>query len=1272
MKKTVLIIFSLFFLQTFAQQKQFSIKWENKKFSETEKQISPYKVALFQAKNYSYTDGKLSFISTWKDIGFVSSKSVKLSNLKTEVVSKHLIDFLHLKNIPTSFNAKLVSSKARQDIYTTLIINPIIKKGNQYFKLKFFEVSFSYDNRYQRRSIQNIYNSKLASGDWYKFEIDKTGVYKLDKAFLKSLGISVDNLNPKKIKIFGNGGAMLPLPNNIAYPEDITELAIEVVGESDGSFDDGDYVLFYGIGAEQWRPEYDSNLNIYSGKTYYFVQIDSNDGKRIVPYSAPTQPSTHTFDDYRVHKFYEKDEINVGQMGRKWVEKPFDLSTNTKAFQFKFDHINTNKQVNIRVRVVGDAYTSSSVSVKLNGQQIGNMIIPGVPPSGSSHVAMESGFVKNVNVNSGSLQFELKYSNNNNLEARDYLNYLNADAYCHLRGIDKQFIFYNPEEAAMTGVGTYHITGATGITRVWEITDPYNPTAIVNSNSTLDVKFEMGMRKKFIAIDKKDIFSPAKIDSPKVSNQNLHHDVFYHSGQFSDVDYLIITPEFLRAKADELADFHRNRGLKVYVANLDKIYNEFGNAVQDVAAIRNFVKYVYRNASEDNTRLKYLLLFGDASYDYRNLTDEVVLSNGKNTNIVPSYESLSSYSLVSSHVTDDYFGMMDDNEGNMGAPEKLDIAVGRLILRDETDAANMINKIKHYAAPESFKNWRTNMTFLTDDIDKTSDNFVVPSERIAQKIKQYHPEINLKKIYLDAYRQIQTPGGARYPAVERDLFSTLEKGTLILSYLGHGNESTLTHERVLKLEDVLRLKNFDRLPLITTLTCEFGRFDNPTRETVAENLLWNSQGGSLSLLTTVREITISYANIIDSVFYDTVFGMGNGMSGEIVKHPAEAIRLSKVSSSNAENNKISYLGDPALPLGFSDPKIVLTKINGKPADTLRSLQHIKMEGEVQDAGGNIINSFNGMLYPKIFDKFKQAMTLDNDGTMGHGYPFEKLGNLIFQGKAKVSNGKFSFEFIVPKDISLAYGTGHISFYGADMQKEYVGYNNDVIVGGVDINAEEDHTPPKIKAYMNDTNFVSGGITNDSPFLLLHLEDEHGINTSGGIGHDITAYLDDDQTNVFVLNDFYEADENTYKKGKLRYRLYDLEPGWHTLTIKAWDVYNNAAETKLDFQVVSSQEIKIDHVLNYPNPFVNYTEFWFNHNRPYENLDVMIQVYSVSGKLVWQHRQNVLTDSFLSREISWDGTDSFGNKLAKGVYIYKLSVRDLTGKTTHKIEKLVIL
>jgi len=1268
--KRYLVFFLLLSLSMQGQLKHFELKW--KEFSpKNDVRLQPDEIILFQSENYYYQPDNAYFSAVWIENQMIDSQSVKLVNLQYEPVPSSLISRMNFKRLPSDFQPELTSSFARDDIFATLEINALIQKQNRYYRLKSFDIEYTYVSKARRLSTQNIYDSKWASGSWYRFKINQTGVYKLDKNFLKSLGIDVNSLDPRKLKIMGNGGKVMPLRNNIPYPEDIAEVAIEVVGEQDGSFDDDDYVLFYGVSDKEWSDDYDSNLNFYTDKTYYFVQIDDNDGKRIQTYQPPTGTPVEVFNSYLSRKFYEKDEIIFTYFGRKAFENPMSATDTHKSVEIHFNNIITSKPLQFSIKAATDR-SNTSLNIQLNNQSLGSIHFATIS---AYSLATESELNGNTQVNTGNLRFDLNFNTNNFYDAHLYLEYVNVSAYCMLRGFDKQFSFYHPDADIGTGLVAYHFTQADNISSVWDITDVYNPSVYNNTQNSFYLNFLKEEKKRFVAVDSHDYYLPEKTDDPLQTHQNLHRDVFYFTGSFKDVDYLIITPEFLHHKAEQFAEMHRDTGLNVYVADLKKIYREFGNDQPDIAAIRNFIKYVYTHASAPDKRLRFVMMFGDAGNDYKNLIPEYKLINGENTNIVPIYESKNFYDKITSIASDDFFVMLDQNEGLLNGSEKPDVAIGRLLVRNEQDADVFYQKYTGYLSEKSKRNWRTFVTFWADDADAGKPGeagFTTNTEEIALKLRQVHPEYNINKIYQDAYVQVNTPGGPRYPDAKRDLFNQFEKGTLIMAYIGHGNEVALSHERMLTLDDVLEMHNIERLPLFTTMTCEFARFDNPTRETAAELMLWNSDGGVLEMVSTTREIWTGNAENMNTDFYNALFGLSPALQGNIIYNPAEALRMAKsmTTSGNGKFN-IAFLGDPGFDLGFAKPKIVLTSVNNQSADTLRALKKILMKGEIQDAQGNPDNAFNGVLNTIVFDKFIQKENLDNDHNNWH-IQFEQLGPKLFQGQADVVNGKFEFEFIVPKDINLSYGHGRISFYASNQTGEKIGYNEDIIVGGVDANAEDDHKPPVIKAYMNDTSFVPGGITDTNPYLLLELEDEHGINTIGGIGHDITAYIDDNQTEVYVLNDFYETERNTYKKGKVRYRLYNLEPGWHTITVKAWDVYNNSATTTLSFQVIKNEDIVIDKVLNYPNPFTDYTEFWFTHNHPFENLDVNIKVFSISGKLVWQHRQTVISDNYLSREITWDGRDNFGHKLAKGVYVYEISVKTSTGKIAKKIEKLVIL
>ncbi len=1270
MKKKFFLIILFFSLSFYAQQKHFEIKWQ---IDLTEAVKEPDKIVFFQSKNFQYRPDNLYFASVWPLLAPIDSAQVQIKNIQVESLPNTWVQSLNFKALPHKFKPVLHNSFARDQLLANLEINTLIEKNGQFYRLKSFDISYRPAQLISVRKKLNspIYDSHLANGDWYRFKIDKTGVYKIDAEFLKSLGINLSQFDPRNLKIFGNGGKVMPLANSLPYPDDISEVAIQVIGESDGRFDAGDYILFYAQSNKEWSNEYDSNLNIYTNETNYFIEIDDQPGKRMQPYQAPTGVPSNIYDDYLARKFYEKDKTIFTYMGRKIFDEPFGTTENQKTFSFQFSQREANKPVYYEIKAATNK-SGTSMSALINGQPAGqaNFYL-------STYAVGADKLIADQKVISGDpVSVQVIYHNNNFFDAKLYMEYINVSAFCRLTDIGKQFTFYNPEADGRQGIGAYSFSQAGKIKEIWEVTDRFNPTYVRNDQANFNLNFLQENKPRFIAINPDDYYSPSKTDNTKLSNQNLHREVFYHTGQFKDVDYLIVTPAFLHAKAEQFAEMHRQNGLNVFVADLSKIYNEFGNGQQDIAAIRNFIKYIYKNASLPVKKIKYVMLFGDASNDFKNVISENILSHGLNSNIVPIFESLDAFNLVNSVGSDDFFVMMDDNEGLLAnSYEKPDIAVGRLLVRNTDEAQTLYQKYKHYLSINAKENWRSYITLWADDADPGHPfdiAFEKNTEAIAKKISQLHPQFNLSKIYQDAYQQINTPGGARYPDAKRDLFNQLEKGTLILGYIGHGNEVALSHERMLTMEDVSKLHNFDRLPLMTTMTCEFARFDNPVKETAAEHMIWKKDGGVLEMVSTIREIWTSNAKSMNTDFYDALFGLEPSMQGHIIKNPAEALRMAKTyTNAGIGKYNIAFLGDPGFELGFANPKIVLTSVNNKPTDTLKALKHIIIKGEIQDVNGQLLPQYNGTINPIVFDKYIETHTLDNDGN-GFMMNFKKLGAKLFQGKADIVNGKFSFEFIVPKDINLTYGKGRLSFYAVNDVTEKIGYDENIIVGGVDENAEEDKTPPEIKAYLNDRDFVSGGITNPNPYLLLDLSDEHGINTTGGIGHDITAYLDDNQTEVFILNDFYETENNTYKRGTVKYRLYNLSPGWHTLHIKAWDVYNNSSTANLDFQVVEEKDLKLDHVLNYPNPFINYTEFWFNHNHPFENLEVLLQVFTISGKLVWQHRETIYTEGFNERSIHWDGRDDYGNKLAKGVYIYKLSVRTEAGKTAQKIEKLVIL
>jgi hypothetical protein len=356
--------------------------------------------------------------------------------------------------------------------------------------------------------------------------------------------------------------------------------------------------------------------------------------------------------------------------------------------------------------------------------------------------------------------------------------------------------------------------------------------------------------------------------------------------------------------------------------------------------------------------------------------------------------------------------------------------------------------------------------------------------------------------------------------------------------------------------------------------------------------------------------------------------------------------------------------------------IVTDSINGiSPSvqmDTIRALSKVTIKGHVEDFSGNDLTTFNGFLYPSVYDKPKEQQTLGND-VNSPIRSFELQSNKLYKGKASINNGQFEFTFIVPKDINYAFDLGKISYYGENGSFDALGSDTRVYVGGVNPNGINDDIGPDLEIYLNDENFVSGGITDETPQLIVKVFDENGINAVGnGVGHDLTAILDDETSNPIVLNDYFTSDLDSYQSGQIKYNFSTIEPGRHTLTVKIWDVNNNSSEKTIDFEVREKQELSLEHVLNYPNPFTTSTEFYFEHNQVCSQLEAQIQVLTVSGRLVKTINKTVHTEGFRSEGIQWNGRDDFGDQLAKGVYIYRLLVRTPEGEIAEKLEKLVIL
>ncbi len=1116
-------------------------------------------------------------------------------------------------------------------------------------------------------------NSALSDGQIYKIAVSNTGIHQLTYSFLKNtIGIDIDNIDPRTIKIYGNGGGMLPELNNAPRIDDVAENAIQVVGEGDGSFDPGDYILFYGEASSVWEyAEANDRMvhrkNLYTDKNHYFIKISSGNGKRIANQSSLNGASYST-NTYTVVAQHQEDELNLldkyvyaSASGKEWFGESFKFTT-SRDFQFSIPNLVTSEPVNLVLRVAGRSInTGNSFTIFGDNQNIATMDILGVNGDTESYFARVKGSTFSFLPAGPDPTIKLQF-NKPTSDAEGWLDYIMLNARGQLSFTNGQMPFRDLKSIG-EAVTEFNISTSNSNVTVWDITDPTTVSKQLFNTSGNGINFGANtsatdLPKSYIIFDNANFLTAEIVDT--LDNQNLH-------GGLPAPDLVIVYHQKFADEAKRLAA-HRSAhsNLSVSAVELTQVYNEFSSGNPDVSAIRDFAKYLY----EEFPNFKYLLLFGDGSFDYKNIN-----GNANNHNYIPVYETAWSNHPIRAFTSDDYFGLLDPNEGNI-ASGALDIGIGRIPARTVDEAKNVVDKIIRYDTnPDLLGDWKNRITFVADDED--GNLHLNDADEIARATQAQNPHLNLDKIYLDAYPQVSTHGGNRIPGVTEALHSNMFKGNFVVNYMGHGGEEGWAQERVLQIPHIQSWQNNNKLPLFVTATCSFAPYDDPSINSAGEIILLKPDGGSIALFTTTRAVYTSSNKKLTSAVFDNLFAPVNGVYPTM----GEILRYSKnISGAGVENSrKFTMLGDPSQTLAYPSYKVFTSKINGNVitnSDTIKALQQVTIEGFVAGADSTILNNFNGVIYPTVFDKRLVYTTLGQDQfSSPTNYTLQKT--ILFKGRASVTNGKFQFTFVVPKDINYILGKGKISYYADDANiTDANGYYDGVVIGGTSGNLNDDKGPI-VKVYMNNEDFVFGGITDDSPTLLVVLEDDNGINTTGtGIGHDLTGVLDDNTQGTYVLNDFYESELDNFKKGTVRYPLSNLEEGVHTINVKAWDIANNSGEGNTEFVVASSANVALDHVLNYPNPFTTKTEFQFEHNLPNQPLTVQVQIFSVSGRLVKTIREEVQPDGYRVTGIEWDGTDDFGNNIGRGVYVYKVSVGVATGdgsfNSESAFEKLVIL
>jgi len=1188
------------------------------------------------------------------------------------------IEYPEFQSLTKKENAFIGETKETVDAYpkadTRLVVSagkgileasflPLVYSNGGYQRINSFKLTLEKTAVMQKRTSSKRHafssNSVMATGKWVKIRVSESGVYKITNAELTKMGFT----DPAKVRLHGYGGLLLPESFSQLKSDDLPEIPL---------WREKDYVLFYANGVVRWDANtgvtcFTHTNNYYSSYGYYFLAQGDQE-----PLTFPVEQSitsdnassVTSFDDYAL---YEKDAYNWTSSGRELYDSYDYNSGNSKSYTFSLPGI-TNEKAYCSVAFAAMSTSNTSVDVKINGTSYGQLSIPSCPANDYYCKAQPgSGTFTWDGDKSESATVTLTHNRESGVSGR--LNYIQLN-YRRKLALYNSFTAFR-DLSSVSKTSTYTISGANSNMKVWDVTTPGDYKTIIGTLSGGSYSFTVNnpSLREFVAVDVNGTFKSVEVVGA-VDNQNLH--------SLAQCDMVIIVPsngDFL-AQAERLADAHRTKdGMTVHVITADKVYNEFSSGTPDVTAYRWLMKMFYDRAVSSGTGglPRYLLLFGDCAWDNRMITSS--WQGYSSDDFLLGYESKNSTWETYSYVTDDYMGMLDDEEGSSLEYDGMDIGVGRFPVRTVTQATQMVDKTIAYMENKELAPWKNSICFVADDGD--NNLHMSQADALAEKTETNYPEFTVNRIFADAYKWETTATGHTYKQATKRLLELFNEGMLMVNYTGHGGPNGWSAENILVSSEIIAL-NSSKLPLWVTATCDFCRYDDVSTS-AGELAFLNDKGGAIALFTTSRVVYSQNNASLNQVFCKYVFSKQNGQRLRL----GDIMRLSKCDANltgDLNKLKFSLIGDPALMLAYPDYKVVVDKFNGKDASAsdiaIKAGGKIQVEGHVTDTDGNTLTGFNGKVYPTVFDNKETVTALNNDGTATSSFTFSQREKKLFTGSDSIKSGSFSFTFPVPKDINYSNKQGMVNFYAAESTtgREAQGAYSNFIIGGTEAGTEvTDSVGPTIKSlYLNSPEFVYGGKTNETPYLVAELEDKNGINTVGnGIGHDIVAIIDNSPNYNFVLNNYYEAYFGDYTQGTVKYSFAALPEGKHTLFFRAWDIMNNSSSKSLEFEVVKGLNPSLFSVDCTKSPARDNTTFVISHDRPESTLDVKLSVYDFAGRVLWTH-----TESGMSANnyyyVDWNLTSNGGQRVAPGVYLFRASIASGGGEEKTQAGKIVIL
>lgn len=1185
-------------------------------------------------------------------------------NVVIEIEDQKWIDFISTKAIAAS--KELSWHLAWQRKNPKAVVNiPATRDGQQILQQVTLKITSS-ESKITRAKPEYPANSVLRNGTWYKIGVTQKGIHKIDAAFLASLGIDIASLNANNIRLYGNGGQVMTEMPDDSEPNDLVQNAI-FVSATGSTFTSSDYILFYAPGLVKWQYDdilgYHHTQNYYSDTAYYFLNVTLGAGLRVSEAAvAGTPEATFTqFDDYAV---IDQDSFYHSSAGRIWWSHQMfsdASSTLSKSVTLQLTDpigpIEVDYQFGSTVPVGGSKMRLSKAGSLLTEVPFSSFI------SYDDVKIVEGSTSTNTDTRSIALQLQFVPAGS----GRGLLDYIRVKGLSRINMTGTaQLSFRNHASALYPGAPiAYSIMNAGASLKVWDVSNPLRPIArpITFSGSTATLKTEGAGINELIAFNGSSYHTP--VYSGRVANQDLH--------ALGYADFIIITVDSFLPAAEEIAQLHAEAdGISTHIVTTSQIYNEFSSGAQDIAGIRNFLRMFYDRASTPEQVPANVLLLGAASYDYKN---RVI----NNTNFVPNFHTYSSGNfggdVFAAFSTDDYFVLLDSAEVLQGGPSALyDMGIGRIPVKSNAEAMQVVEKIRNYLSPQSFGPWKNNSLFVADNADGAG-NFPRDCDWIVDSLVQYSPVLNNNKLYADVYERVSGGSGDTYPKVADELNSHIYSGVFLINYSGHGNPQRLAEENILTKPQIASYRNLDKLPIVITGTCDFGRYDNPELSSGGVELFLKPDGGAIASLTTTQQVYSSSSTKLISTYIPFQF---NKEEGEIMTM-GEALIKAKNASGGSHTNNLKYvlLGDPALRpaiprLGVSTDSILVytSETETKITDTLSALGNYILYGSVKDATGAVRSDFEGTVYVTIYDK-PQSNPISNF------YPsyteYVTQNSVVYKGQVTVQEGIFSIHMIIPKDLNYEFGKGKISYYVSNEFIDGAGSDTNIVVGGFSDFIREDNEPPVVRPYIDDEQFRDGGVTGPDPLLFVKLYDDNGINISGSsIGHDLIAILDGDATNPYILNNYYFTTPDDIRSGQVYFPMSGLSEGWHEIEVRAWDVYNNSGSGKVRFQVKNKDEAYISEVYAYPNP-ASESQAWFvvQHNLKNEQVSIKLEIFNTAGAQV-KTIEKTLNPNANRIEIPWNTADESGMQVAPGVYPFRVVLTGENNKQDIQYNKVVII